>query len=89
MKPASLKLCKELYELSGWEFDEVQGYSLDYLLRKLPAQSSVNMMYTKGAEATYMQKKPWIRVTANTPADALCKLAIALFKEGKLCKEES
>lgn len=37
MNQSSLKLSEELKELSGWEYDLVTGYSLGYLLRKLPS----------------------------------------------------
>lgn len=62
-------------------------YDCEYLLEKLPAQCSVNRMYTEGSEAVYMQKKPWIRVTGLTPKLVLLKLVIALADQNILKKE--
>src|SRR5947209_2219391 len=36
MWQSTRKLSDELKELSGWEWDQVDGYSLAFLLRKLP-----------------------------------------------------
>jgi hypothetical protein len=58
MNVASLELCKELYELSGWEQigkeypgteDGVPYYTLGYLLRKLPKPDFLDqdMMFDK------------------------------------------
>lgn len=59
------------------------AYDLGCLIRKLPRQSAVNLMYTEGAEAVYMQRKPWVTIHAPTPEDALCRLAIELVKQGR------
>lgn len=114
MNTASSDLCKELYELSGWEADnawyyyevggtklesvignmhkpgdgymEMYAYTLGYLLRKLPP-------YCELHRAIYMDR--WvittdgelhkvIEMTADTPEDAACRLAIELFKQGVL-----
>lgn len=34
------RISEELRELSGWEYDQVQGYSVGYLLRKLQVTST-------------------------------------------------
>lgn len=97
---ASLELCKELYELSGWidrkelRLDYVVGkgvlprYDLGYLLRKLPLGSQV---YTSiGKPNKYYAHYHELRgeksgfCEADTPEDAACKLAIELFKKGIL-----
>lgn len=96
MNRADLELCKELYGLSGWEplkeLDgvKVQGrlpeYDCGYLLRKLPSR-----WWLKYRGTDYVAK--WDdRVNeqfayANTPENALCELAIKLFKQNILEKE--
>lgn len=153
----SLELCKELYELSGWDgtllrritgddhkrrfdadlvvhtvyekvvgvydaavgCDECEGvytdktfpaYDLGYLLRKLPSvlgegTNNVRDLHVAKAPdnyiADYMYRVPkngrlWWHMydrapltEADTPEDAACKLAIELFKQGVLTKEQS
>lgn len=104
MNVANLSLCKELYELSGWDetyhlhpdensnaYKASPAYDLGYLLRKLPW--NLEAPYGKYCSAhMYLNKqKSHYRVgylfysqynqTANMPEDALCKLAIELFKQ--------
>ena len=105
MKTASLDLCKELYKLSEWGFDEFEGrdktlewvndrdedntllgsmplYDLGYLLRKLPDNTILHKTTDTYYEATLNQYEyHWI---ADTPEDAVAKLAIELYKKGTL-----
>jgi hypothetical protein len=114
MQVASLELCKELYELSGWEPDDKFWFSIDgkhsvhcghefkkeliefkyslaricpaydlgYLLRKLPPiiqlgrSEYYNCSWTNGNDSHVF--------VADTPENAVCKLAIELFKSGIL-----
>lgn len=129
MNVASLELCKELYELSGWvssdwhkrknptagyktgdkELDAryIKGcpaYDLGYLLRKLPQMFNlypdtigeefhtltVSAGSTDHWDACYGDTNdPYMGLgfEAKTPEDALCLLAIELFKQGILQKE--
>lgn len=93
---ANLELCKELYELSGWQTPDFENdfgtdwgcpkYNLGYLLRRLPDYSKI----CKETEGYYADAHGMIEPTkANTPEDALTKLAISLFKSGALKKESS
>ena len=109
MNVASLELCKELYELSGWSdtdytyyanagqhsgtmmhrslvFDKPENlpaYDAGCLLSKLP-RGLIVRSNTDEADwvASYMQSVHY----ANTPEDALCKIAIELFDLGDLSK---
>lgn len=124
---ASLELCKELYELSGWndtfwtyarypktkggentsivknkKFDKgsktiyVPAYTLGYLLDKLVEVKTGLTIYhvhsTMSWEAFYAGKffeygvetQHWETQGGMNPADAACKLAIELFKQGVL-----
>lgn len=118
MNVAEISLCKELYELSGWEpkagfwygsYDdgdskcffadeagangewEAPAYDLGFLLRKLPFQTtSGGVLYIN---ATPIGKwtcgyKGWRHKVANTPEDALIKLARLLFKQNILKRGE-
>jgi len=124
MNVASLELCKELYELSGWycgdniwHYSEFNGlstlapadddigrtykklcpaYDLGYLLRKL--QTTVIRNNVRAIGVQYQQPRgsaEWragytgIYCYGGTPENALCKLAIELFKQGILKKESS
>lgn len=107
---ASLELCKELFELSGWNDVEwyrnsitgqmiaakdkvyrgsdIPAYDLGYLLRKLHMQQPVLWLSGFGSwevETQHEQKaSDNFEATASTPENALCKLAIELFKAGVL-----
>jgi hypothetical protein len=89
----------ELRKLSGWQYDQFGGYSLGYLLRKLPA----HILSAKHEEQTWLfverdddgygagyqtvEGKTWeLYCVADNPEDALAKLAIELFKQGVLKK---
>lgn len=120
MNVASLELCKELYELSGWdntEFgwfdvdgdthwaithdaggaDVVPAYDCGYLLRQLPNTSleQTVKLFADGAvyTAIYYRHKNGgydtnsFHTVKDTPENALCKLAIELFKQNVLVKE--
>lgn len=89
MNTASPELGQELYDLSEWvdtthhkengrlAFD----YSLGYLLRKLPKYTHV-WITVAGAEAEcYYPKQKTATVHGDTPENALCQLAIELFKQ--------
>lgn len=109
MNTASLELCRELYELSGWTTDEEHpdenmvkeghfSYDLGYLLRKLPVTiSRTGTLGSRYEDVTLrrIKKDVWIAYyngnrdgygQADTPENALCQLAIQLFKQGILKK---
>lgn len=101
MWQSSLKLSEELRELSGWEYDQVTGYSLAFLLRKLPAAID-NAPLTLCTDGTgvleeiywcaYYDAEPVFYKSTyddHTPEDAATKLCIELFKQGVLKKGES
>lgn len=126
MNTASLELCKELYELSGWEDTthrytdslnvtrvvEYKGkkskhhlapaYDLGYLLRKFQDDDlTLTMRWNRdmgGRAAMKSWDNKWCIGTfdmpqgrypvADTPEDAAAMLAIELFKQGVLIKEE-
>lgn len=108
---ASLELCKELYELSGWwddnlekydshdgtivRFGNIPAYSLGFLIRKLPAMiedggvehwltvekhEQDDYMVAYSGHGSILIGSPH----ADTPEDALAKLAIELHKAGIL-----
>lgn len=138
MHVASLELCRELYELTGWGDNgywredilwwyenslpgqkpdwRVQGlseaakigvirfpaYDLGYLLRKLPRSlpnhHTSAYLIVKCEEPEGSEKQSWSCSYgliddakhynyASTPEDAVCKLAIELFRQGILKKE--
>jgi hypothetical protein len=94
MNTAGLELCKQLYELSGWDdgglFHEeayisgatVPLYDLGYLLPKLPVFSQLRLG-TKGwcAYKHYADSKV---ILSNEPEDAVCKLCCELIRQGVL-----
>lgn len=80
--------------------NEVPMYECGYLLRKLPesiesglkdrkAWLSMDNLGSDGWQYCYRSGRaiPVCIVIADTPEDALCKLAIELFKQGILTKE--
>ena len=80
---SSLKLSEELKDVSGWGYDQVQGCSLGFLMRKLPLWSELEKT-DAGYRAMIFWRGENIQFEANTPEDAACKLAIELFKAGVL-----
>lgn len=126
MNVASLKLCKELYEASGWnqacfhwvqiddgrwtvlnesdyarltDISEFNGevhasefaYDLGFIYRELPDEVTLtNHAVNEGAwVATYYDHglKTKGCVEGPTPEDALCGLAIELFKSGVMVRD--
>lgn len=124
MNVASRDLCKELYELSGWDNtffvyvteDEVAyfvitaeeariekwrivapAYDAGFLLRKLPSGAGViknskdytarrpNMLGSPENKDPFNGRTGW---DGDTPENALCIMAIELFKAGILTKGE-
>lgn len=100
---SSWQLTQELQKLSGWEpdaydkFKSQTGFSLGYLLRKLPSVIDGERMHydlylrkwSDGTWSAYYNSD--VRASldapdadADTPEDAACKLAIELFKQGIL-----
>lgn len=100
---ASLPLCKELYELSGWDNDllshnqRAPRYTLDYLLRKLPKKLedgwlTLTPMVNRGKDDWGIsydtdEGENLGFQYADTPANAAAKLAIELFKQGVLTRD--
>lgn len=121
---ASLELCRELYELSGWNsgrrayyrrnddgslsetsaFDEdlegeIRLYPLGYLLRRLPQFVELDSVHNGQLQMAhddpegnvecwlYRYVSTGLYGRAERPEDAACQLAIQLFKQGVLIKE--
>jgi hypothetical protein len=61
------------------------AYGLGYLIRKLPAYSCVEIDDVISASHSTKDFKEFTEI-ANTPEDAVAKLAIELFKQGILKK---
>ncbi|MDI9934734.1 hypothetical protein QM806_04595 [Rhodococcus sp. IEGM 1351] len=69
------------------------AYSVGYLLQKLPHSVEVRNHFMNedfgviqiGGWANEMRSR--LNVTADTPEDAACKLAIELFKQGDLKRD--
>lgn len=94
MNVAEHDLSYELKLLSGWKYDDFDGFSMGYLLEKklLHLEPFVGFTMTDG----------WVAYTKNfnvreqgayierelSPADAVAKLAIELFKNGILTRED-
>ena len=99
----SIELCRELFDLSGWEYGidvrvvpksmggvyKAPTYDLGYLVRKLPKKFLLEAEPWGGSS----KKENWRIKTlqgaaeADTPEGAACKLAIELFKQGVLKRE--
>lgn len=132
MNVADKDLCRELYELSGWNgmyflwvetanetrvwradnqfsLDEAgvsPAYDLGYLLRKLPARIKMiegddvfltiekfnNLNDGPARYSAYyradVDSDAWCQ-NADTPENAACKLAIELFNQGVLKREDT
>jgi hypothetical protein len=112
MNVTSLEVSKELFELSGWKDTShhdvsgwinaktpVYGYSLGYLLRKLPPIVDDNFITLGALDSNYRwvscyQEVPNENIDppatymqfSETPEDAAAKLAIELFKQGILTR---
>lgn len=95
MTVADKHLCEELYKLSGWKgiygpFTDVT-YDLEYLFQKLPNHISGNLTIkadgTPNNEWCAYYDARLVTLTSHyqaTATNALCRLAIQLFKEGIL-----
>jgi hypothetical protein len=68
----------------------VPAYDLGYLIRKLPKEADgshwVLAPTTDGWGMGYLKTE--LVASADTPQEVACKLAIALFKQGVLTKQE-
>lgn len=100
MKVASLEYCKELYKLSRWGSEDVspgaedkyiKRYDLGYLIRKMPAVTYLTSdgdefvaSYTPNIEIIELGKTAQYWFGSKKPEDALCRLAIELWKQGVL-----
>lgn len=86
-----------------WKDDYYPAYDLGYLLRKLPHHKDGFYYFRPHLEqerdkkwgaylecdTTYEGQELLASGVDDTPEDATCKLAIELFKQGVLVKEES
>ncbi len=102
MQVADSELCRKLFVLSGWsdpdknpEVSEyaytergepIPRYDLGYLLRKLPEATYLNKPY-EGNLWSCGYNMEFIG-EADTPENAVCKLAIELWKQGILRGKE-
>ena len=125
MNVASLELCKELYELSGWDgtayywqldyyedgsslwnlYHENEAkprtgrvrpaYDTDFILANLPqfelrkTSNGYAIRVNTGSASVSAAYRNSLRKEADKPANAACNLAIELFKQGILTKEEA
>lgn len=87
MYESSADLANELKLLSGWEFDQVQGYSLGYLMRKLQG-NEVQIYEQVGERWTCLIGEGDYATNGDTPEDAAARLAVELFKQGILHRED-
>lgn len=62
---------------------DIPAYQLGYLLRKLPGSPLVKRMYIDKNDAWKAEAAEHLQV-GDTPEDAVCALAIELFKQGVL-----
>lgn len=73
-----------------WSTQELKkrfpAYDCGYLLRKLPDINLLRDVKRSEWMATAPFRSKVLNEWADTPEDTLCKLAIALFKEGVLVK---
>lgn len=83
------------YKTKGDYWEHVPAYDLGYLLRKLPTFSTISKLPEQqltgsslGYSAFIDNGYAVIQEYDNTPENAACKLAIKLFKQGILKKEE-
>jgi hypothetical protein len=101
MNVANLELCKELHQISGWAdlppeqwygyeaptftlpttVGYIPAYDLGYLLRKLKP------IFLSQDDAD-LAKALRLMCQVKSPEDSLCKLAIELFRQNILTKED-
>lgn len=73
--------------------DTYPAYDLGYLIRKLPHTSITRLdgskkhLYVADSFDMLNESRQSVQFRADTPEDAACKLAIALFEQGILRKE--
>ncbi len=87
MYASSKELSDELFQLSGWPQDCDSGYSLSYLLRKLPdgyGLVRIKIDHWVLFEVKTMQTQNGER--AETPENAACALCIKLWRQGVLIR---
>lgn len=80
------------------DFDKfVPAYDLGFILRKLPeirletwhnGQVVIKYYTVSGVPSKLERKGKIVKAEADTPEDAACRLAIILFEQGVLVKEE-
>jgi hypothetical protein len=99
MNVANLELCRELYDLSGWETPYLKTLRQNpndgiKIIKTYPAYDLGFLLrktnfgvrpHDEGWKAFYYSKE----MTGDSPEDVAVKLAIELFKQGILTKEHS
>lgn len=88
MHESSNDISYELQQLSGWLYDGRGGYSLGYLLRKLPTRS-VYTLYVANIDGSWSIDGMGKTIADATPENAAAKLCIELFKKGILTKADN
>ncbi|WP_156666099.1 hypothetical protein [Rhodococcus sp. HS-D2] len=98
MRTASRNLCKELFDLSGWDEASLHkhpgpeienaapAYDLGFLMRKLPDGYTVLTRFNDGWLASWAERADAAdyAVEENTPEDAVAALALLLFEKSIL-----
>jgi hypothetical protein len=98
MSTASLELCKELYELSGWQadnaiFGELLPNEKGFKRPIIAYEYDLGYLLRKlgdGTDIIYHEAESdaasihGIRAKGDTPEDAIAKLCIELFRQGFL-----
>jgi hypothetical protein len=81
------ELSDELFQLSGWPQDCSSGYSLSYLMRKLPdGYGLVRLAADHWIVFEVRTMQPQNGEKAVTPENAACSLCIELWRRGVLAK---
>lgn len=89
-------LSQQLHAVSGWAFDGEGGYTLGYILRKLPPHSFIEngddgswlCSFHPVDDKGYEYKEEGCSSLADTPENAAATTALALFDQHILTKEE-
>jgi hypothetical protein len=88
MYASSSELSDELCQLSGWPQDCDDGYSLSFLLRKLPdGYGLIKLAADNWIVFEVRTMQPQNGEKAETPEDAACALCLVLWRQGTLPKE--
>lgn len=93
------ELCKQVYEATGWDYQNGAVYTSDYLLEKLPKKVegadwsywlTLSPMDGESWDADYEfeDTEPRHFEYADTPLKALLKLTLALHEAGVLVREK-